>query len=173
MTTPAERQFVVFRRGELREDILRFFRNGLRNLVDPANGELFTEDTIRRATTAGSRFYVEADAIDLICQGVQKRDEFLAQQMRIDRAGTAFLQNFHATQWGEDYLPATGGSGTVTATGLPGTTWIGSTTVPSPFATFGTDEAGKRYQVLVNGSAGVGGTATLTLVGIDGGDETN
>lgn len=173
MPTPTEREFAVFRRGEIREDILRFFRNGLRNLVDPQTGELFTEDVIRRATTAGSRFYVEADAIDLACQGIQKRDEFLAQQIRVDRAGTSFLQNFHAPQWGETYLPATGGTGNVLATGLAGTTWIGSTTVPDPFATFGTDEAGKRYQVLVSGIADTDGAAVLTVIGIDGGLETN
>lgn len=173
MPTPTEREFAVFRRGEIREDILRFFRNGLRNMLDPKTGELFTEDTIRRVTTAGGRFYVEADAIDLACQGIQKRDEFLAQQIRIDRAGTAFLQNFHATQWGETYLPATGGTGNVLATGLTGTTWIGSTTVPDPFATFGIDEASKRYQVLVSGVADGSGQAVLTVIGIDGGLETN
>jgi baseplate J-like protein len=173
MPTPNEREFAVFRRGEVREDILRFFRNGLRNLPDPETGELFTEDVIRKSTTAGGRWYVEADAIDLACQGIQKRDEFLAQQMRVDRAGTSFLQNFHAPQWGERYLPATGGSGSVTATGLPGTTWIGSTQVPDPFATFGTDEAGKRFQVLVSGAADGAGVATLLVIGIDGGLETN
>lgn len=173
MPTPTEREFAVFRRGEIREDILRFFRNGLRNLNDPQTGVPFTEDTIRKATTTGSRFYVEADAIDLACQGIQKRDEFLAQQIRVDRAGTAFLTNFHAPQWGEQYLPATGGNGPVLATGLPGTTWIGSTTVPDPFATFGTDERGQRFQVLVSGIANAQGEVTLTVIGIDGGLETN
>ncbi len=173
MAQPIEREFVVFRRGELREDILRFFRNGLRALPNPRTGEDFTEDEVRRATTAGSRFYIEADAIDLICQGVQKRDEFLAQQMRIDRAGSAFLRNYHAPQWGETYLPATGGSGNVAATGVSGTAWIGSTTIPDPFASFGTDEAGNRYQVLVTGTADVNRQATLIVVGIDGGDQTN
>lgn len=173
MSTPNEREFAVFRRGEIREDILRFFRNGLRNLVDPETGDLFTEDVIRKATTAGSRFYVEADAIDLACQGVQKRDEFLAQQIRVDRAGSAFLVNFHAVTWGETYLPATGGTGDIVATGLPGTTWIGSTTVPDPFATFGTDERGNRFQVLVSGIADPDGEATLVVIGIDGGLETN
>lgn len=173
MPTPNEREFAVFRRGEIREDILRFFRNGLRNLVDPQTAQLFTEDVIRKATTSGSRFWTEADAIDLACQGVQKRDEFLAQQIRVDRAGTAFLKNFHAPQWGEDYLPATGGTGDVLATGLPGTTWIGSTTVPDPFATFGTDERGNRFQVLVSAIADPDGEATLVVIGIDGGLETN
>jgi hypothetical protein len=172
-STPNEREFAVFRRGEIREDILRFLRNGLRVLPDPQTSEPFTEDVIRKTTTAGGRFYTEADAIDLACQGIQKRDEFLAQQIRIGRAGTAFLQNFHAPQWGEAYLPATGGTGTVLATGLTGTTWIGSTQVPDPFATFGTDEAGKRYQVLVSGVADGDGEATLTVIGIDGGLETN
>jgi len=173
MPTPIEREFAVFRRGEIREDILRFFRNGLRNIDDPKTHEPFTEDTIRRVTTAGGRFYVEADAIDLACQGIQKRDEFLAQQIRIDRSGSAFLQNYHAPQWGERYLPATGGNGLVLATGLPGTTYIGSTTVPDPFATFGTDEAGKRYQVLVSGVANASGQVSLVVIGIDGGIETN
>lgn len=173
MAQPTEREFAVFRRGETRELQLSFLRNGLRALLNPKTGEEFTEDEVRRATTPGSRFYVEADAIDLICQGIQKRDEFLAQQMRIDRAGSAFLQNYHAPQWGETYLPATGGSGNVAAVGVSGTTWIGSTTIPDPFASFGTDDAGNRYQVLVSGTADSNGNATLIMVGIDGGDATN
>jgi hypothetical protein len=173
MTSPNEREFYVTSRGEIREDILRFFRNGLRGQADPETGQLCTEDTIRRATGTGTRFFIGADAIDLACQGIQKRDEFLAQQMRIDRAGSAFLRNFHAPQWGEQFLGATGGSGAVTASGVPGTTFLGSTLVPDPFATFGVDEAGLRYQVLIGGVADGDGVATLTLVGIDGGLETN
>lgn len=173
MTQPNEREFVVFRRGEIREAQLIHLRNGLRALPNPKTKTDFTEDEIRRATTAGSRFYVEADGIDLIAQGNQKRDEFLAQQARHDRAGTEYLKNYHAKQWGEEYLPATGGSGSVAATGNPGTTWIGSTTIPDPFASFALDEAGNRYQVLVSGSADSGGEAELLLVGIDGGDATN
>lgn len=174
MAQPTEREFVVFRRGDIREGIiLPFLRNGLRALPNPRTGDSFTEDEVRRATTPGSRFYVEADAIDLVGQGIQKRDEFLAQQMRIDRAGSAFLTNYHAPQWGEQYLPATGGSGNVLAKGLPGTTWIGSTTIPDPFASYGTDDAGNRYQVLVNGTADANGEAPLIMVGIDGGDATN
>lgn len=173
MAQPSEREYVVHRRGELRELQLTFLRNGLRSLPNPRNGQDFTEDEIRRATTPGSRFYIEADGVDIICQGIEKRDEFLAQQMRIDRAGSAFLVNYHAPQWGEQYLPATGGSGNVTATGLVGTTWVGSTTIPDPFASFGLDSAGNRYQVLVSGVAGSNGQATLLLVGIDGGVATN
>ncbi len=173
MTSPTEREFAVFDRGAIREDILGFFREGLRALVDPKTLAPFTEDTLRRSTAAGSRFYIEADAIDLTEQGSQKRAEFLAQQVRIDRSGSAYLVNFHGAQWGEAPLPASGGSGQVLATGNPGTTWLGSITVPDPFALVATDPAGLRYQVLVSGSADVDGNATLTLVGIDGGDETN
>jgi hypothetical protein len=173
LTQPNEREFVVFRRGELREGQLIFLRNGLRALPNPKTGLDFTEDEVRRSTTAGSRFYVEADAIDIICQGNQKRDEFFAQQARVDRAGTEFLRNYHAPQWGEEYLPSTGGSGSVVALGNPGTTWIGSTTIPDPFASFALDEASNRYQVLVNGTADADGEAELLLVGIDGGDATN
>ena len=173
MTQPQERQFAVFRRGEIREDILRALRGGLRALNNPRTGVPFTEDEIRRATTPGSRFYIEADAHDLVAQGIQKRAEFLAQQARIDRAGTAFLGNFHAPQWDETYLPATGGSGYVLATGTPGTAWVGSTTIPDPLASFATDEGGNRYQVLVSDTADGNGEANLLLVGIDGGEQTN
>jgi hypothetical protein len=175
MTAPLEREYATFRRGDLRELILLpFLRNGLRALTNPKTGQLFTEDEVRRATTAGSRFYIEADAIDLVGQGIEKKDEFLAQQMRIDRAGSAALSGYHGPQWGETYLPATGGSGSVQVAGsLPGTAFTGSTTIPDPFATYALDPASKRYQVLVSESADVDGNATLLMVGIDGGSETN
>lgn len=175
MTAPLEREYAVFRRGDLRELImLPFLRNGLRALANPKTGQLFTEDEVRRATTAGSRFYIEGDAIDLVGQGIEKKDEFLAQQMRIDRAGTAALTGYHAPQWGESYLPATGGSGSVLVAGcLPGTAFTGSTTIPDPFATYALDPASKRYQVLVSETADGDGNASLLMVGIDGGSETN
>jgi hypothetical protein len=175
MTAPLEREYAVFRRGDLRELImLPFIRNGLRALTNPKTRQLFTEDEVRRATTAGARFYVEADAIDLVGQGIEKKDEFLAQQMRIDRAGSAALGNYHGPQWGQDYLPATGGSGSVLVSGsLPGTAFTGSTTIPDPFATYALDPASRRYQVLVSETADASGNATLLLVGIDGGSETN
>jgi len=174
VTTPSEREYNVYRRGENREIILRELREGLRALVDPDTGEPFTEDVLQRATAKGSRFWREAEADDLILLGVQKRDEFFAQQTRIDRAGSAWLRTYHGPLWGEQYLPAFGGSGTVTATGIPGTTWPGSTTIPDlSFAAYARDPAGNRYQVVVAGTADGGGTVELTLVGIDGGTETN
>lgn len=173
MASPTERQFAVYRRGEVRELILANYREGLRALVDPDNGQPFTEDTIRQVTQPGSRFFVEADAIDLISQGQIKRAEFLAQQARVDRAGHAYLANFHGPQWGENFLPGFGGAGSVQATGNAGTTWVGSTTLPDATATFATDPAGNRYQVLITGAADANGQATLQLGAIDAGEQTN
>jgi hypothetical protein len=174
MPTPSEREFLIYRRGEVREIILREHREGLRFLPNPDTGLPFTEDEIRRATARGGRFYREADGIDLVGLGHQKRDEFFAQQVRIDRAGSGFLRTYHATLWGETYLPAFGGAGKVAGKGNPGTIWQGSTTVPDPFAVFGTDPAGQRYQVVINATAdAVSGEAELVLIAIDGGDETN
>lgn len=157
----------------MREAVLRDFRSGLRLLTDPATGVTFTEDKIRRATARGSRYYREADADDLVLLGVQKRDEFFAQQVRIDRAGSSFLRVYHAPLWGEEYLPAFGGAGNVSAHGTAGTIWQGSTTIPDPFATQGTDPAGNRYQVVTSGTADANGDAQLTLIAIDGGAATN
>lgn len=173
MTYASEREYVVFRRGEQRESMLRDFRDGIRLLPNPETGVPFTEDEIRRGTAKGSRLWRDFDATDIVLLVAQKRHEFLAQQIRIDRAGSAWLRNYHAKLWREDYLPAFGASGTVTATGNEGIIWQGSTTVPDPFATWGTDTAGLRYQVVVSGEADSSGQAQLTVIAIDGGDETN
>lgn len=153
--------------------MLRDYREGLRLLLNPETGTFFTEDEIRRATAKGGRFWKDFDGLDLILLGVQKSNEFLANQIRIDRSGSAFLRNYHFPLWGEEYLPAFGGSGTVLATGNPGVIWQGSTEVPNPGAVYGTDPAGLRYQVLAPAEANANGEAELLLIGIDGGDETN
>ncbi len=153
--------------------MLAALREGLRSRPDPTTGQPMTEDVLRRVTAFGGRFWREADALDIVLLGVQKRDEFLAQQIRIDRAGSAYLRNYHAVLWGEQFLPSFGASGRVLATGVPGTTWPGSTTVPDSFAAYATDPAGLRYQVLISGTADASGEAELVLAGIDGGDETN
>lgn len=174
MATPIEREYAVYTRGENREIILREFREGLRLLDNPETGEPFTEETLQIATAKGGRFWREANADDLILMGIQKRDEFFAQQIRIDRAGTSFLDGYHGVLWGEPRLPAFGGSGTVRATGIPGTTWPGSTTIPDvTFAAYARDAASNRYQVVVDGTADADGNADLTLIGIDGGSATN
>lgn len=172
-STPTEREYQTFRRGEKREDQLRDLREGLRQLTDPETGLPFTEDALRRATAKGSRFWREAESIDLIVMGIQRKDEFLAQQLRIDRAGSGFLRGYHSVLWGEPYLPAFGASGFALARGVPGTIWQGSTIVPDPFARIATDGAGLQYQVIITGSADANGEATLVLIAIDGGDETN
>lgn len=173
MTYASEREWTVYRRGERRESMLRDFREGIRLLPNPETGVSFTEDEIRRGTAKGSRLWRDFDSLDVVLLGEQKRAEFLANQIRIDRAGSAYLRTYHSPLWGEFFLPAFGASGTVLATGNPGVIWHGSTTVPDPAAVYGTDPAGLRYQVLIGGQADAGGEATLTLIGIDGGDETN
>lgn len=173
MTFSAERQWTSFERGQIRELILRQFRNGLRTLIDPETGQPFDEATIRRITIGGSRFYTEADATDLLGLALEKRHEYQAQQVRIDRAAAEWLIGYHGEQWGESPLPGTGGSGTVTAKATPGVIWQGSTTIPDPLAVIGTDPTGKRYQVLISGTTQANGTVVLTLVGIDIGLSTN
>ncbi len=168
----SEREYATVRRGETREAYLRDFREGLRQLTDPETHQPFTDDVLRRVTARGSRFYREADATDLILLGVQKKDEFLAQQIRIDRAGSGFLRAYHAPLWGESFLEAFGGSGQVSAHGAAGTVWQGSTLLGDPFAVSGTEGA-RRYQVITSATADSSGNATLTLRAIDGGDETN
>lgn len=173
MTSPTEREFVVYNRGEVRELVLAFWREGLRTKVNPTTGELFTEDVIRLVTQEGSRFYVEADGLDLALMGDQKRAEWFVNQIAIDRASSAFLRNRHAPEWGEQFLLGAGGVGEVLATGTPGTNWVGSTTVPDELASFAVDSAGNRYQVLVTGVADADGEAVLTMGGIDVGFATN
>lgn len=173
MTYASERDFALYRRGDRREQMLLGMREGLRALNNPETGQPFTETEIRQATMKGSRSWRDFDSLDIILLGEQKRNEYLAQQLRIDRAGSAFLRNYHAVLWGENYLPAFGGSGSALATGNAGITWLGSTEVPDPDAVWGRDPAGLRYQVFLSGTADGNGQAELTLVAIDGGDETN
>jgi len=159
--------------GDVREQILVAFRNSLRELVDPATGAAWTEDVIRQATMAGSRFWVEAEAIDLVGLGMQRRAAFLASQVDPRRSTTAFLEDFHGR-----HLPrllATGGNGEVDAEATPGTVYIASTTVPDPLATKAADKAGLQYQVFSSSSVTVGdsGKVTLRLQAIDTGRATN
>lgn len=173
MSYPTEREYAVFRRGEQREAMLADYREGLRALFNPDTGAPYTEDELARASAVGGWIWRRFESIDLVLLGTQKRNEYLANQIRIDRAGSAYLRSYHSALWDLPYLPAFGASGQVLATGNPGITWLGSTTVPDGFAVRGTDPAGNRYQVVIGGTADVNRQATLTLIGIDGGDETN
>ena len=56
MTSPAEREFDFYPRGQKREELLTNFRIGLRQMTNPDTGAPFTETEIATATAA----YVEA-----------------------------------------------------------------------------------------------------------------
>lgn len=178
MTVPDERRFTTFIRGVVRDDIiLAAFRNSLRNLVNPETGVVFTEDEIQRATQPGSRFYIEADAVDLYSQSMQARAIWLASQIDPRLANTTYLEDYHGRLWlGEDSrLEATGGSAEdgVDADATPGSVFQGSTTIPDPTAAVATDPNGYRYQVLQTVVTPASGTAVLSMKGIDTGVVTN
>lgn len=175
MTAPADREFEVLRRGFIRDTlVLGTFRNGLRELTDPETGLPFTEETIQRATQPGSRWYIEADAIDQMGQLEQRRAIFLSDQARIERANTSYLEGFHARHWAPDgKLDATGGSGTVSVPAVADTIIVGSTTLPDPAAYKARDAAGNIYQVFSTVQTPLGGVATVTMAAIDTGAATN
>lgn len=175
MTRPDERRFILFPRGHVRDQILlAHLRNSMRVLVNPDTRALFTEDEIARLTQSGSRYYIQADAIDLYGQAVQARNAYFVDQIVPSRSASPFLLNVHGPLWiPEGLLGATGASGTVTALSSPGVIWSGSTTLGDPAATIGTDPNGRTYQVLATVVASGAGVATLLMRGLDGGDATN
>jgi len=176
MPTTDERKFAYFRAGEIRDNVLlASWRNSLRTLVNPDTGVYFTEDEIQRATQPGSRFYIEADAIDLLAQVYQSKSLFFADQARPTRANTSFLNEFWGPLWlGEDSrFDAVGGSGPVDAPATVGTTFVGSTIIGDPTAAVATDGNGKRYQLLVTTVTPATGIALLELQAIDTGFVTN
>jgi hypothetical protein len=175
MTRPDERRFTLFSRGHVRDQvILAHFRNGLRTMVNPDTGLVFTEDEVQRITQQGSRYYLEADAIDLYGQASQSRASYFVDQIRPTRAASPFLANIHGPLWLPDgKLDAEGGTGTATCNATAGCIFGGSTTLPDPAAQVARDPSGNRYQVLLTVVTPGSGVATLTLKGIDGGDATN
>jgi len=176
MARPDERRFVTFSRGKVRDDIiLARWRNVLRSKQNPDTGQVFTEDEIAVITQEDSRFFIEADAIDLYGQAIQQRAIWFADQVRPERAASEYLQNFHGALWlPEGKLSSTGGSGPITAPGTPGTIYSGSTIIGDAGASVARDPAGKRYQVLITGTVPPSGSAVqLTLIGIDTGAVTN
>ena len=149
MTAPDERKFKIFRKGQVRDTILISWRNSLRNLTNPDTNLPFTEDQIQIATQPGSRFFIEADAIDVVGMANQSRALFFANQTDPGKANTDFLQRQHGRLWlGPDsVLPATGSSGFADTLATPGSIFTGSTTVPDPAAAVAVDESGNRFQV--------------------------
>jgi len=171
--TQIDREFPTYARGEVREAILAVFRNGLRARVNPKTGQPFDEVTITRATMRPGRFWVDAEGQDIIIQALQKRGDFLAQQINPLRAASPFLYDFHGAQRKMTPLGATGASGFVRARGTLGTTYEGSTTVPDQTARVATDPSGLRYQVFIEGEiedADEG--VVLAMQAIDKGPET-
>ena len=175
MAASDEREFATFQRGRVRDEIiLASFRNSLRSLVNPRTGATFTEDEVQRATQPGTRFYIEADAIDLYAQTQQAKALWLANQIDPRRANTRMLQEFHGELWLPDgKLAAVGASGEVLGTGDAGTTFVGSTTLGDAAALRGTDPNGNTYQLLAGVVLGASGQASLQLRAVDGGFATN
>lgn len=169
-----ERQFPIYDRGESRELLLGLYRSSLYGKINPDTGQVFTPEEIATATARESSKAIEADGLDLLLLSAQQRGLWLADQVRPDRASTASLKNLWGPLWlPEGYLQAAGGSGLVDTEATVGTVWSGSTTVPDPTAVYGTDPAGKRYQVLFDATTPGSGTVRLTVVGVDTGPETN
>lgn len=175
MADPAvDRMFPLLNRGEFRELLLASYRAGLNGAINPDTGEIFTDLEIAACTAKGSTRWNEADALDRVAQVDQSRALWLAMQARPDLASTSSLKTIWAPLWLPDgYLPASGASGDVTATAAAGVIWTGSATVPDPGAVQGTDPAGLTYQVLGTVTTPVSGEATLTLIALDTGTQTN
>lgn len=176
MTAPDEREFVVFDRGQVRDDIiLASYRKALRNLINPQTKVVFTEDEIQRATQPGSRFHIEADAIDVYGQAMQARSLSLSDQLDPERANDEFLVQHHGRIWlGDDsLLAAVGSSGEVRALATPGTIYPGSPDIGDPTATVGTDANGFRFQVTTTKVVPASGEVDLPLRAIDVGADTN
>ena len=181
MVAPDEREFQTFARGHIRDNvILAAFRESLRGLTNPETGLVFTEDEIERSTQPGSRFYIEADAIDIMGQAYDARALFFADQIDPERASDDFLDLQHGRFWFglDSRLDAVGASGNVLGVGDVGTLYVGSQTIGDPTAVVGTDPNGLRYQVLADTTLVLNpetqrGEAIIPVKGIDTGFETN
>mgnify|MGYP000113620918 CR=1 FL=1 len=170
---PADRAFAVFGRGDQAKIELNVFRNRLRLMTNPETGQPFTELEIATATAPGTRWANGADADDLIALASQARALVLADQMDPLRANSEFLRGQWCRRTGLTPRPPAGGSGSVTLAAAVGSVFVGSTTIGDPAATFGISDAGLRFQVLYTVVVGVSGTATIEVVGVDTGPQTN
>src|SRR5262249_36770387 len=118
LSTPTDREFQTTPRGTVRDRVvLANFREGLRGRVNPETGARSTETAIGRAPRPKSRWFSGAQAIDDYDQQQQRRALSLNDQIRLERASSSWLLNYPARPWGEDYLAATGGGGSVTVSG--------------------------------------------------------
>lgn len=176
MVAQNDRKFPYFQRGYLRDNVfLAAWRNALRQLNNTSSGQPFTEDEIAQVTQPDTRFYIEADALDLTMQTQQQAGLTASQQMRPLWANTDFLRGVHMPIWLGDNaaLAATGGSGTVDAPASVGSIFPGSATLGDPAAAVATDPNGARYQVMETVVTPSTGIAQLTMRGITTGTATN
>lgn len=174
LSTPVDREFQIRNRGYVRDKIvLANFAAGLRGLVNPATGAIFTEDEIRRALRQKSRWYVGAQAVDDFDQGEQRRALYINDQVRIERASSTWLVDYHGRLEGETYLPASGSSGLVLVRGVPFTTVKGSTTPNDPTAYIARAPNSTLYQVFTNYTIGADGTVIVSMFALSAGKSTN
>ena len=170
----ASSRFPTYSRGQYRQLILSAWRADLRAYINPETNAAFTEREIATATAVGSRWYSEANAIDLALMQGQRRSVWLAQQAHEGTASSLWLKEYHGPRRGLSPLPATGGSGLVEATGIPGTTFSGSTTMGAPGIPRARDSDGRVYQVIATQSIPSNAyVTTLSLRAVDTGNETN
>jgi uncharacterized phage protein gp47/JayE len=175
VTRPDERRFILFPRGHVRDSIiLDTLRNGLAEMVNPDTGALFTPDEIAIITQEGSRYWLEADAIDVMGQAQQARAAWFVDQTFPRRSSSAYLVGVHQPMWiPTGKLAAVGGSGIVRARADASVVWVGSSTLGDPAARIARDASLNRYQLMQTAVTWADGTVELKLQGIDGGDDTN
>lgn len=170
---PEPKYFPVFPLGAIRDQMLQDWRLELRQRINPKTGEYFTEDEIAKAIAEGSRWWIEANAVDQVGLGLQQQGITLADQVRIDRANTVWLRDYHGAMWGLSYLPAAPGFGPATGTATVGTVYYGSTTIGDPNAFIVTDSLGQKFQCYQTFTTPASGIVSLNFIGIDTGSKTN
>jgi uncharacterized phage protein gp47/JayE len=173
MSETSERQFPVFEVGELRDELLAYFRNGLRQMVNPDTGLPFTEEEIAFATSEPTNWWAKANALDVVLLALQSRGLWTTDQIWPDRAASTWLRERHAPLRGLAPLPASGGAGRATGNAPAGSVFVGSTTIPDAAAHYALDDKGKRYQVVFTETVPGTGKVTLDLKAIDTGRDTN
>ena len=174
LNAPVDREFNVHEAGFVRDKVvLANFREGLRKLKNPETGQPFTAEEIARATRPKSRWYVGAQALDDYAQGEQRNALYIADQIRLERASSAWLINYHGRLFNASHLAATGGSGTVLATGVPGTIVVGSTTPNDPIAYKARAPDGSIFQAFLTTVVQPHGQVSVPMIGVSTGAATN
>lgn len=162
----------VERRGAVREQILAILRDSLRDLPDPETGQPYSEDEIRQATMRGSRYWVEAEALDIVVSRMQTRAEVLAEQVDPRRSMTSYLENYHGPAAKLPRLEDDGATGVVTCEASPGAVFVGSANIPEELAVRAQGPNGLLFQVLFTTTTPSTGHVRLVVKGIDGGVDT-